>query len=394
MSSIKVSSRLLSLAESLTVAVDVKVQERVARGEDIVNLGVGQPDFPTPAFVREAAARAVEAGATRYTPPGGTRELRAAAAAFLSGSCGVPAAPETTIVTCGAKHALHEAMTAVLAEGDEVLLPVPYWVTYPEQVKLAGAVPVAVEPAGGLKVTPGDLEGKRTPRTRLLVLNSPNNPSGQVYTREETEALVRWCLERDVLLLSDEIYDRLVYDGVRAVSPASLGAEAARITLTVNGMSKSHSMTGWRIGFLHAAPEVIQAVLRFQGQTTGNPAAASQAAALAALQGSQEVVEEMRRAYESRRNLVLEELAGVPGLELGRPQGAFYAFPRVPEAIRAAGGSVALAERLVAEGVALVPGIGFGAEEHVRLSFAVGEDRLREGLSRFKRGLAGVLAGA
>jgi aspartate aminotransferase len=393
MKPINVSPRLLSLAESLTLAVDVKVQERQARGEDIVNLGVGQPDFPTPAFVREAAARAVEAGATRYTPPGGTTELRRAAARFFRERSGVAGAePGNTLVTCGAKHALYEAMAAVLSPGDEVLLPVPYWVSYPEQVKLTEAVARPVAPTDGLKVTPADLDRVAGPATRMLLMNSPNNPSGQVYTRAEVEALTEWCLRRGVLILSDEIYDRLVFDGAVPVSPASLGPEAAAATITVNGVSKSHSMTGWRIGFLTGPREVVNAVVRFQGQTTGNPAAASQAAALAALEGSDEVVEEMRRAYQARRDLVMAELGGMSGLELAVPRGAFYAFPRVTEAVRATGSSVALAERLVEAGVAVVPGAGFGADEHVRLSFAVSDERLREGILRFRRGLEALLS--
>ncbi len=395
MKPINVSPRLLSLAESLTLAVDVKVAERVARGEDIVNLGVGQPDFPTPAFVREAAARAVEAGATRYTPPGGTMELRGAAAGFFRERNGVAGATAgNTVVTCGAKHALYEAMAAVLCPGDEVLLPVPYWVSYPEQVKLAEAVPRPVVPADGLKITPADLSRVAGPSTRMLVLNSPNNPSGQVYERAEIEALTEWCLGNDVLILSDEIYDRLVFDGAVPVSPASLGPEAEARTITVNGVSKSHSMTGWRIGFLTGPAPVVSAILRFQGQTTGNPAAASQAAALAALAGPDEVVEEMRRAYQARRDLVVEELSGTAGLELSVPRGAFYAFPKVAEAVRTAGGSVALAGRLVEAGVAVVPGAGFGADDHLRLSFAVGEDRLREGIRRLRRGLEAALTQA
>lgn len=381
-----VTEKLASLAESLTLAVDVKIQERVARGEDIINLGVGQPDFPTPPFVCEAAAKAVAAGATRYTPPGGIPDLREAAAAFFR-ETGVPAEAATTIVACGAKHALYNAMAAVLRTGDEVLLPVPYWVTYPEQAKLVEAVPVPVAPAQGLKVTPDDLERCRTERTRMVLLNSPNNPSGAVYTRAETEAIVQWCLGRGVMILSDEIYDRIVYDGLEAPSPAALGPEAAACTITVNGVSKAFAMTGWRIGFLTAPAPVVKAIVKFQGQTTGNPAAVSQAAALAALRGPRSTVESMRAAYERRRNLVVDGLAGVPGITLEVPHGAFYAFPRVAEAAGKLGGSLAVAGRLVEAGVGVVPGGGFGADDHVRLSFAVDDARLAEGIRRLRAGL-------
>jgi len=391
MSTMPVSERLNTLAESLTVAVDVKIQERAARGEDIVNFGVGQPDFPTPAFIREAAARAVEEGATRYTPPGGTPPLRDAAAAYFREQ-GVPATAATTVISCGAKHSLYNAMAAVLKPGDEVLLPVPYWVSYPEQAKLVEAVPVEVTPGAGLKVTPADLEQARTARTRMMILNSPGNPSGVLYSRDEVEALAAWCLAHEVILLSDEIYDRLVFDGAKATSPASLGDEVARNTLTVNGPSKAFSMTGWRIGFLTGPEPVVKAICKFQGQTTGNPAAVSQAATLAALRGPRDEVETMRAAYERRRNLTVQGLEGIPGLELEVPQGAFYAFPRVEGAVRAAGGSVPLAEKLVEAGVGVVPGAGFGADLHVRLSFAVAEERLQQGLERFRAGLQSLVS--
>lgn len=385
MKPIPVSPKLSLLAESLTVAVDMKVQARQLEGHDIVNLGVGQPDFPTPEPIRAAAARAVEEGMTRYTPPGGIPALREAAAGYLR-ETGVPAEAANTVVSCGAKHSLYNALAAVLQPGDQVLMPVPFWVTYPEQVKLAEGIPVPVAPSTGMKVTPDDLDRAGASRARVLILNSPSNPSGVVYARQEVQALVEWCLRHEVLILSDEIYDRLVYDGVHATSPASLGSDVAARTITVNGVSKAFAMTGWRIGFMSAPSEVAAAVLKLQGQVTGNPAAASQAAALAALTGPRDVVETMRAAYERRRNLVLEELSDVDCLELPAPEGAFYAFPRVTGPA-AALGSVALAERMVEAGVGIVPGAGFGADDHVRLSFAVDDARLREGVRRFRQGL-------
>ena len=222
----------------------------------------------------------------------------------------------------------------------------------------------------------------------MLVINSPNNPSGVVYSPEETRGLAEWCVEHDVVILSDEIYDRLVYDGAKATAPASLGAEVAARTLTVNGVSKSFAMTGWRIGFLTAPKPVVSAILKFQGQTTGNPAAVSQAAALAAMRGPQNAVEEMRTAYERRRNLAVEALRQVPGVELEPPQGAFYAFPRVARAVEACGGSITLCEKLVEAGIGVVPGAGFGADQYIRFSFAVSDDRIQEGIRRFEAGLA------
>jgi len=387
-----VSSLLGALGESQTLAVDARVQELTAEGHDIVNLSAGQPDFPTPEFICQAAARAIVDGATRYTPPGGTRELRAAAAGYLRDISGIPATEAGTMITSGAKYALYDAMITLLEPGDEVMIPEPYWVSYPEQVRLVGAVPVAVHAAAGLRIAPGDLDRALTPKTRALILNSPNNPTGQVYPPREVEAITGWCLEKGITIISDEIYNQLVFDGLTAVSPASLGPDAAAITLTVNGVSKSHAMTGWRIGTLSGPEPLIKAACKFQGQTTGNPSSVSQAAALAALTGPREGIETMRRAYEARRDLAVRELGDMPGVEIDVPQGAFYAFPRVADAARHAGGSVALAASLVENGVAAVPGAPFGSDDHIRISFALGDDRLAEGLRRLRSGLTAVTA--
>jgi aspartate aminotransferase len=387
------SPRIAALGESATLAVDARVQELTRAGKDVVNLSAGQPDFDTPAYVREAATRAMNAGQTRYTPAGGTPELREAAAAFFREQSGIPAEASNTLISCGAKHALHGALTALLGPGEELLIPVPYWVTYPEQARLAGGVPVPVNPARGLRVTPEDLEAAWTPRTRAMIFNSPNNPTGSVYPPEEVEAIARWCVQRQVVMVSDEIYNRLVFDDLPQVSPASLGPEMAALTLTVNGVSKSHAMTGWRIGFLTGPRHIIAAVARFQGQTSGNPSSVSQAAALAALGGPEDDIAVMRRAYARRRDLAMECLTSIRGVEVDVPGGAFYAFPRMTEAVTAAGGSSALAARLVDEGVALVPGIAFGADHHLRLSFACSEELLGEGLDRLARGLAALVPG-
>ena len=394
MTQIRLSDRLAALGESETLAVDARVQELTRQGHDVVNLSAGQPDFDTPEFVRRAATEAMNAGQTRYTPAGGTPALREAAATFFRDLFGVPAEPATTVVTCGAKHALYDCMMALLQPGDEVLIPVPYWVTYPEQVRLVGGVAVPVPPARGLRVTPEDLEAVRTDRTRVLLFNSPNNPTGTVYPAVEVEAIARWCVDRDVVLVSDEIYNRLVFDGEACVSPASLGDEMAARTLTVNGVSKSHAMTGWRIGLLTGPRDLMTAIARFQGQTTGNASSVSQAAALAALTGPTDGIDVMRDAYRRRRDLAVERLRAMPGVEIDPPGGAFYAFPRMAEAVAALGGSKALAAHLVEEGVALVPGGAFGADEHLRLSFACSDERLAEGLDRLERALARLASGS
>ena len=385
---IALSSRLSGLSESATLAVDAKVQTLSNAGKDIVNLSAGQPDFETPAHVIEAAQKALAQGATRYTPAAGTPELREAAAAWLRSSSGVPAEPSQTVITCGAKHALYNIFMALLDSEDEVLIPVPYWVTYPEQVKLAGASPIPVTPRRGLRVTVEDLELRRTPRTRVLIFNSPSNPTGELYGRTEVEAISEWCLEHGVTLVSDEIYNRLVFDGQEAVSPASLSDASAANTITVNGVSKAYAMTGWRIGFLTGPEDMVKTILKFQSQTTGNPAAASQAGALAALSGDQSEVELMCAAYATRRTIAVERLARMPGVSLDTPQGAFYAFPSFAEAAAKTGGSVALAAALVERGVALVPGVAFGDDSRLRVSYSLGEDRLREGLDRLENALA------
>ncbi|NNF06422.1 MAG: pyridoxal phosphate-dependent aminotransferase [Candidatus Eisenbacteria bacterium] len=386
-----ISERLSALGESLTLAVDGKVQELTAQGKDIVNLSAGQPDFNTPDFVCEAAVQAMKDGQTRYTPPGGTPALRAEGAKFFSEMWQVPATAANTVVTCGAKHAIYDALFALIEPGDEVIIPVPYWVSYPEQVKLVGGVPKIVVPSQGLRVTPEDLEPHVSSRTKLLIFNSPSNPTGQVYAPNEVRALVAWCLKHNVMMLSDEIYNRLLFGSQTALSPASVSPEAAAKVITINGVSKSHAMTGWRIGIMTGPEDMMKAITKFQGQTTGNPSSVSQAAALAALQGPDEVVAEMCTAYERRRDFAVDRLNQIAGVSLEKPEGAFYAFPKIADAA-SLGGSVALAAQLVEHGVAAVPGAGFGADDHIRISFALGDDRLAEGLDRLEKGLAHLKA--
>jgi aspartate aminotransferase len=383
----RLSSRLSGLSESATLAVDAKVQELTRAGKDIVNLSAGQPDFDTPKHIVDAAKLALDRGATRYTPAGGTPELREAAAAWMRVTSEVPAEAKNTIISCGAKHALYNIFMAILNPGDQVLIPVPYWVTYPEQVGLAGGKSVPVKPAKGLRISSEDLDRCKTPQTRALVFNSPSNPTGEVYTSEEVEDVTQWCVANNVTMISDEIYNRLVFDGQRAVSPASFSAEAAENTVTVNGVSKTYAMTGWRIGFLTGPQDMIKTILKFQSQTTGNPAAVSQAGALAALTGDQAELDSMREAYQNRRNAAVSRLEAMEGVGLAAPQGAFYAFPAVRQAAEKAGGSVALASALVERGVAVVPGLAFGDDSRVRVSYALSDDRLQEGMNRLQTAL-------
>jgi len=364
---------------------------------DVVDLSVGEPDFPTPALAREAGQRAIEQGRTRYTDNSGILELRQAVAQKLREDNGLDYGPEEILVSPGAKASLYLAVMVLFDEGDEVLIPAPYWVSYPEQVRLAGARPVFVEAReeDGFKVRPEALVRAIGPRTRGLLLNSPCNPTGAVYDRAELESLARVCAERGLWIVSDEIYEKLLYDGRRFTSVASLGPEIRRHTVLVNGWSKAFAMTGWRLGYAAGPREVIAAMARLQSHSTSPPATMCQWAGLEALRAARGEVETMACEFASRRDEVYRRLLDTPGMRCVKPEGAFYAFPNVSawigrtirgEPIRTAED---LAMVLLRHGrVAVVPGEAFGAPRHVRLSYATSRARLVEGLERMARLLA------
>lgn len=389
-----VGARVRALRPSETLALSARARELRARGEKVVSFAAGEPDFDTPVPVQEAAIEAIRTGHHRYTEVAGTPALREAIARTLERDAGVVYTAKQIVVGNGAKHAIWNALFTVLEPGDEVLCPVPYWVSFPEMVRLAGGVPVAVPPAPGrYKVSAEDVERAVTPRTRLLILNSPNNPSGMVYTREEVAALVALAARHDLLILSDEIYERLVYGSARHTSPASLGDEARARTILVGGVSKTWAMTGWRIGYAAAPLEIAQGMERLQGQMTSNASSVSQQAALAALSGDPAPADEMRRRFAARRDLMTDGVATVPGLRLVPPDGAFYVFPDCGEAIaRARNGvrdSTTLCDYLIDEAkVVCVPGAAFGMEHHVRLSYAISEADITEGIDRMRAALA------
>ncbi len=392
----RLSSRVNAISPSPTVSLDARAKELARQGVDVISFGVGEPDFDTPEPVKEAGIAAIRAGFTRYTPVQGLPELREAIAAKLARENGLEYSPAQILVSSGAKESLYHAVMALCEPGDEVLIPSPYWVTYPEQVKLAGGVPVPVPtgPEDGFKVTPALLAERAGPRTRLLILNNPANPTGAVYTRPELEALADFCLRRDIAIIADEVYEKLVYDA-EFVSVAALGPEVKARTVLVNGVSKAYAMTGWRIGYAAAEPAVIRAMTALQSHSTTHPAAMAQKAAAAALSGDQGAVAAMVAEFRRRRDYVVERLARLPGLRVARPEGAFYVFPNVEQLLgrRLDGRTVAtdldLAEVLLVEGrVALVPGTAFGAPGHLRLSYATSLERLREGLDRLEAVLA------
>ena len=384
------------LSPSMTFAMNQKSNDLKAKGIDIVNMTLGEPDFNTPEHVKAAACAALEENYTHYTPVGGSLSLREAISDKLQKENGLAYAPADILVSNGAKQSLCNVVMALIDEGDEVIIPAPYWVSYPQMVLLAGGTPVYVETGieQGFKMTPEQLEKAITPRTRMLILCSPSNPTGAVYSKEELKALADVILRHeDVLVVSDEIYEHLNYVGAHA-SIASFEGMRER-TVIINGVSKAYAMTGWRIGFLAAAKWIVSACSMLQGQYTSGPCSVSQKAAEEAWRGSQACVEEMRQAFERRRNLLVGLLREIPGLEVNVPDGAFYLFPKCSSFFGKSDGtnviktSTDLAMYLLEQGhVAVVGGDAFGAPEYFRLSYATSEEKIKEAAKR----MAGALA--
>lgn len=392
-----VSERVQALAPSATLAMSQKSNELKAQGVDVINLSVGEPDFETPAHIKEAAKKAIDDNFTFYTPVPGYLSLRKAISEKLSRENGVAFAPEQIVVSNGAKQALCNVILATINPGDEVIIPMPAWVSYVEMVKLAGGIPVAVNAdiTQDFKITPAQLERAITPATRMILLCSPSNPTGSVYSRAELQGLVDVLAKHpDIIILADEIYEHINFtDGF-----TSLGSfpETADRTVIINGVSKAYAMTGWRIGYCAAPVWLAKAVTKLQGQYTSNASSIAQKAAEAAYTGSQECVAEMNRAFERRRNLVVELASAIPGLKVNRPQGAFYLFPEVsayigkttPKGTKIAS-SADLAMYLLEEGhVATVDGGAFGMEGYIRLSYATSDDNIREAMARIAKALA------
>ncbi len=392
------SQRALAAAPSPTLAITAKANALKAEGKDIVGFGAGEPDFDTPQNVKDAAAAALAAGQTKYTPSSGTAALKDAIIAKLRRDNDVAYAPGEVIVSCGAKHSLYNVMQAMLDSGDEVIIPAPYWVSYPEQVKLAGGVPVIVrtDERTGFLATAADIEAKITPQTKIVIVNSPSNPTGAVYTPQALRDISQLCVGRGLYLLSDEIYEKNLYAGNTFVSPASFGPQAKKLTITVNGFSKAYSMTGWRLGYAAADRDIVAAMSKIQDQSTSNPTSFAQAGGVEALNGPQDAVETMRLAFAERRDYIVPALNDIPGVRCLQPGGAFYVFPNVsalygrnwaPEGDgpRTLGGSDDLADYLLKEaGVAVVPGSGFGADANIRLSYATSLPNIQKGVARIK----------
>ncbi|MFM7245744.1 MAG: pyridoxal phosphate-dependent aminotransferase [Planctomycetaceae bacterium] len=394
--SLATARRMRALEPSATLAMAARASAMTAAGIDVIDLSVGEPDFPTPPHICRAAEEAIRAGKTKYTPAAGIPALRKAVADDYSRRTGLAITPAQVVVSNGAKHSLHNVFTAVLDEGDEVIVPTPYWVSYAELIKLAGAKPVLLETRleDDFKLHPDALRAALTPKTRMLLLCSPSNPTGVVYTAAELGALADVAIERNLAVVADEIYDQLVFDGRPSVSFPTLRPGLADRTVVVAGVSKTYSMTGWRIGWTIAPEPLSKAIGNLQSQETSNPCSISQHAAVAALTGPQECVADMRAAFQRRRDLVGARLEAMPGVRLPDIGGAFYAFFDIRPALersRARGVATSLewCEALLErEHVALVAGSAFGAEGHVRMSFAAAEEKLVAGLDRIARFLA------
>ncbi|MHC5249757.1 pyridoxal phosphate-dependent aminotransferase [Enterococcus sp. LJL90] len=381
------SKRAEQLEPSVTFAASAKAKALKAEGKDVLSLTVGEPDFQTPENIKAAAIQAIKDGKTHYTPSAGIPELRQAIVDHVKTYYGLDYQTKEVIVTDGAKFALYALFQAILNDGDEVIIPAPYWVSYGEQVKLAAGKPVFVE---GLhencfKVTVEQLESAKTEETKALILNSPSNPTGMIYTKEELTAIGLWAVENNVLIIADDIYGRLVYNGNQFTPIATLGEAIRKQTIIINGVSKTYAMTGWRIGYAVGNQEIIAAMIDIASQSTSNPTAISQYAALEALTGPQETVEVMREAFEARLNEIYPLVAALPGVKLEKPQGAFYLFPNVKETLAICGydNVTKWVDDLLAEGyVALVTGEGFGAPENVRMSYAADLETLKKAVER------------
>ncbi|MDA8017042.1 MAG: pyridoxal phosphate-dependent aminotransferase [Thermoanaerobaculia bacterium] len=382
----KLSRRAGGLAESATMEINRRAGELRAAGHEIIDLSAGEPDFPTPPTVVEAARRALSDGHTRYTAAAGLPDLRDAVAARYAGAWGAPWTGRETVVTVGAKAALFEVIQVLVDEGDEVVMPSPAWVSFEEQIRFAGGTPVTVptDPKERFALRAQPLLDAITERTRMVLVNSPCNPTGGVATQAELEALVRGCVERGVYVLSDETYELFVWHGEKA-SVAACAAGAPDNVILIGSFSKTYAMTGWRLGWLLGPPEVVSKVIALQSHATSNPTTFAMYGALEALRSAQDDVDAMIRAFAERRSLVAEALDALPGVHCAPADGAFYAFPDVSEVYGHAGGidgSIAICARLLEAGVALVPGIAFGDDRFVRLSFAASQENLRRGIER------------
>ena len=394
----KFSERILNISPSMTLAIDAKAREMKAQGEDVIGFGAGEPDFNTPERIKQAGIRAVENNETRYTPVGGTDLLKEAIISKLERDNGLVYEKNQILASCGAKHSFYNLAQVLWQEGDEVIIPAPYWVSFPEIVTLSGARPLIIHTGAeqDFKITAEQIENVVTPNTRAIVINSPSNPTGSAYDKDELEKLAECALRHGLLIISDEIYEQIVFDGFHHTSIASISKEVQKQCVVINGVSKSYAMTGWRIGYIAAGdPEIVKQVSKLQGQSTSNPCATSQAASIEALAGSLDEVRAMVREFEKRRNIIVERLTQIPGVSCRKPTGSFYSFPDFSGIYgkkdtngKVLKGSLDLSDYLLStKKVAIVPGIAFGADAHARLAFAMSLEKIEAGTHRIKEAI-------
>lgn len=380
----QLSSRLASITPSLTLAIDSKAKALLAQGVNVCSFAAGEPDFETPAHIKEAACKAIESNFTHYTPSAGIPELREALSHKFKTDNNLDYAPSEIVVSNGAKQSCFNAIMACVGEGDEVIIPAPYWLSYPEMVRLAGAEPIIVPTTAenNWKMTAEDFENAMSPRTKMIIINSPGNPTGAVYTKEELRAIVEVAADEEILILSDEIYEHLIYDEAKHVSVASLTPEARDLTITVNGFSKAYAMTGWRLGYLGAPKKIAEAIDSLQSHSTSGPCSFAQKGALAAITSSQQCVVDMREEFNVRREYMFQRISNIPNLSAVKPEGAFYILASIDKLGLS---SSNFADRLLSKAnVAVVPGIAFGDDKTIRLSYATGLDIIKEGMDRLE----------
>jgi len=389
----EISKRISAISPSATLAITAKANQMKAEGINIVGFGAGEPDFDTPAHIKNAAKGALDAGFTKYTPASGTKELKEAVVSKFKKDNNLDYKIEEILISCGAKHSIFNAIVTICSEGDEVIIPSPYWVSYPEMVKASGATPVILKATeeNNYKISPQQLETAINSKTKLFVLNSPSNPTGMLYSKEELQKISEILLKNGIYCISDEIYEKILYDNAEHVSIASLGEDIKKLTILINGVSKAYSMTGWRIGYAAGPKEIIKAMSNLQSHSTSNPTSIAQKAALMALEGSQDSIEKMVCEFKQRREYIVERLNSLEGISCLMAQGAFYVFPNISQLFgktfdgKKIQDSMSLTSLLLNESnVAVVPGIAFGADENIRLSYASSIKNITEGLDRIE----------
>jgi len=395
----KLAKRMKNIKPSPTLAVDAKAKALKAQGVDVVGFGAGEPDFDTPEHIKDAAVKALRDGFTKYTPAGGTEELKAAVCAKLKKDNQLDYKPAEILISCGAKHSLYNIFQAMLDEGDEVIIPAPYWVSYPDMVYLAGASPVIItaSESNGFKITPQQLAGAITPKTKAFILNSPSNPTGAAYTKQELQALAGVLEKTGITIISDEIYEKIVYDHFESCSIATIAPALKDRVIIVNGVSKTYSMTGWRIGYAAGPADIIKAMTNIQSQSTSNPTSIAQKASLAALNGPQDFIALMTREFDKRRTYMVDRFNKIPGISCFMPTGAFYTFPNVAKLFGRKSGSHTITDSnsfaaylLESVNVAVVAGGGFGADNNIRLSYATSFENIERGLDRIEKAVAAL----